>query len=210
MLTSTSTDFVLLSEKISYLTNSFNWVVGGIGIVITIVIGIIGLVQFFYNKKLIGQEIGDIKKDLNDFTNKTLDEKALSLQSYIESEISSLRDEMESKRRSMSGDIARSYALSCESDMLYATAFNWWLSAAVHYDEIGSSFLSTAIKSAKDCLEKIEDGDGFNIKILWEKMTDNQDYISRLRDKHTAESKLIDDLMMKKASLSETSLPLKV
>ncbi|KND48011.1 MAG: hypothetical protein AB201_00215 [Parcubacteria bacterium C7867-006] len=206
MLTATSTEFILLSRQVDYLNNSFNWVVGGIGVVITIVIGVIGLTQFFYNRKLISQESEVIKKDLADVVNKIVDDKALSLQSFIEESIADVRMELELQKKSMGGDIARSYALSCEKDDLHATAFNWWLSAAENYDSRNNGLLPMTIKSAKDCLEKIVAGDSFNIKILWDKMTDNQEKIARLKIKHPTEAKLLEDLMMAKASLSETKL----
>lgn len=204
MLTATSTEFLLLIEKVNYLNNSFNWVVGSIGIVIAIALGGIGFMTIFYNKKFINEEAKDLKKEVTDILTKTIEQEVKSMQALIEENTSSMRMEMESERQSMQANIDRTYALNCQEKKLYALAFGWWLSAATNFDKYGEEKLtSMSIKSAKDCLENIIIGDQINIKGLWEKMTDYNQSISLLAVKHPIEAKLISELMSQKAGLSE-------
>lgn len=206
MLTATSTEFLLLSSQVGYLNESFNWVVGGIGIVVAIALGVIGALQFLHNKKTLQTELLELKKDLTQTILKISDEKALSLQAFTEESLLTVRKEMEFQRESLEGDIDRSYALKCEDKELHALAFKRWLKAASHYEFVGESDLvALSIRCAKESLEKIKTGDSHNIKTLWDDMSKTKEIATKLSVAHETEMELVINLMKEKSSLPEES-----
>lgn len=208
------------------LTSSFEWVVGGIGIVVAIAVGIMGFVQWRLNKseieslrQVLMQELSSRISNETGVLEKNIDEKVLTLQALTKTIVSEAKDEVQkyvddkqsllessiySFRNSVEGDIARSYALSLEEDGGYGSAFNWWINAAVCFSENNSDLLNVAIKGAKRCLESIKEGDVSNIDYLLERMTENSNHIKKLSTKHKNEADLIKDLMLEKAKLNKT------
>lgn len=218
-----STELLLLQDRIDFLSNSFNWVIGSIGIVVTLTIVLVG----YYVKQTNTKEIERIKKEAKELSDKLIKETVSGIKEQLDAAYAELdkiktsvqetadkmhthvdgkHSEMEALvhefKNSAQGNIARVYAITNEERKQWGHAFTWWLEAAVCYSENDSSKLrNIAIQGARSSLEKIKAGEKVYIDALWEHMTGNCELIERLGKKHKNVADLIQEMMMEKAKL---------
>lgn len=223
MLTSTSTEFLVLSTKIEYLINSFDWIVGGIGVVVTIVLVLVGLGNFFYTRRLTQEEVEKLKEETKGLVQKNLDEGSTALRSLIEDEFSFVRRDIEDRFKNQDtkiedlksvteGEEARLFALLSATGSVWEMAFLYWLKAAYWYSKNvkNKSLLTTALKSADKNLNKITD-----IENLRKHLPDVEYYLKALEHLRETEitllrEKLIDKLKEKNKAEATPTSPKKI
>lgn len=219
-MTSTSTAFLLLLQRVDYLTDSFNWVVGGIGISVGVAIVLVGFIQAIATNRTNRQEIATLKNELKkDFEthlesitanfSERVDKKALEFQSFVDESLSRLRLDLEEEKWILKGDNARSFALRNNDARNYGTEVGWWLEASVCYSKtvVANDLLSVAIQEARTALENIMEGDATNIDTLLNRLTHNINFLNTLAEKHPIEAEFLRNLMLQKIALPRTRVP---
>ncbi len=151
---------MLIEQKLSSLESHMNWVIGGVTATIGVLMAIFAVIQFVYQRKIESSRLEKIKEDLDAKMVRDLEQKETFLKEFLTEKVSQTESKLEKKIGLMSADISRQYALACEGKGMSAVAFTWWLGAAAEYSENDSVELcNVSIKSAKECLDKVDSGD---------------------------------------------------
>ena len=196
-LISTSTQLLLLNQKVTSLESYMNWTIGGITIIVTVLMAIFAVIQFVYQKKIEKDEIQKVEKNLFFKIEKDLTEKEELLKVFANKKISEVEVRVNKYMSLMSADIARRFAIDCSKDNIPATALAWWTSAAADYSENDSEKLcNTCINEAKSCLFKIcSKSDKESLFEYSSSITGN---ISRLKKRHPFEAGILEELLKDK------------
>ncbi len=228
-MTPTRIEFELLRNQVEFLSNSFDWVVGGIGIVITFVIILVGYFVTQSNSRelqVIKNEAKAQTKEMVDVTfnqlQQKIDDTYRNLEELIQDRVKEVVDKMyehvdgkHSETESIiynfkslaEGELARIFALANEDKGYWAQSFGWWLSAATNYHDADENELKKlSLNEAKGMLEKIEKFDAVNIDTLWEKMDKNKDILTKLKVTNSI-AEVIEVLMLEKAKLEKEKTP---
>jgi hypothetical protein len=150
-LTSTSTEFLLLAQKVDLLQWSFEWIVSGITLAIGTMIALFLGIQFFSYKRLLDSSLKNAKREFTQM----LEERHDNLDKRLNDSIAKL-DNL--KFESQSSD-ARIMATHYQSEGRYDSAYLWWVYAAsrvhksesIKKDEDARKFLS----QAEMCLQRL-------------------------------------------------------
>lgn len=210
---STTTELLLLAQKVDLLESHMNWVIGGVTLTITALMAIFAVIQFVYQRKSAEGEIKKAESELVKMIDEKLLEKELILKTRIDKRIEDVSNNLRREIASANTDIARNFAISAEKDNLHSAAFNWWLSAAVGYAGLGQDSLrSMSIKNAKEQLEKVKDR--ISVNFLLEDSTNIISKLHRLHQKHPIEAEILEGIFRSKLVLTssqstQTSVPSK-
>jgi hypothetical protein len=163
---STTTQLLLLQQKVAGLEGYMAWIIGGVTLTITVLMAIFAVIQFVYQRKIAQSEIDGVEKKLSAQIIKELSDKEKDLKNFAKDTVKEVEKHLEQKVSLMKADISRRFAIDCE-ETIPATAFDWWLDAAVGYAENNKERMaSVSIKAAKESLEKI--GTKFQVDSLIE------------------------------------------
>lgn len=194
---STTTQLLLLAQKVDLLETYMNWVIAGVTIIIGVIMAVFATIQFVYQRK---SAEGEIKKAENSLI-KTIDEELLKkesiLKELIAESIEKVSSDLRQKIAFVNTDVARQFAIGSEKDDFHGASFFWWLSAAVGYSEANEDSLrSTCISAAKRQLEKVVDQ--VDTAHLLKESTHILNNLNRLRQKHPIEAELLEGIFRSK------------
>ncbi|MFA6608574.1 MAG: hypothetical protein WCT07_01550 [Candidatus Paceibacterota bacterium] len=218
-LTASSTSFIILQNNVSYLMNSFNWVVGAIGIVTTLVIILVGWYQTSATKNLTKQEVEKLKDDLSKIQKETLEgikgeikTETDKVYEQMKNELSVVFDEikimvdgnksqMEKIKNDVMGEIARNYAIKNDQEGSFSAAFNWYLFAASSYSSADPSneFVDKCLVWALSVLRKINKAEmKTEIDFLFERSEQNASFLKNIESVKPEKVQQIRDELKKK------------
>lgn len=207
-LTSTSTEFLLLTQHVDHLTTSFDWIVGGIGVSVSVAIVLVGILQSFYSSRITKKEIENLKNELRDTIDKNLSLKNKELtadieekirtgtdkiQAYVDNQWSTLESEIEDHRRILEFESSRALAIMSNRDGLYSKSCSFWLNAANHcgHDE---SMRANCINSA---IKQVESASESDYEFFRNDISDIQKEIEKLKPSHAMEMEIISRKLLK-------------
>lgn len=203
---SSSTEILLIQQQISLLTSHMDWIIGGVTLTITILLGLFGLIQFVYQRKIQKSEIDALEKNLSDQIEEKLKRAEERLQSFSKETIGEVEQDLRKDINSMDADIARRFAIDCEKDSLNAAAFSWWLRAAVGYEKSGiKRMYSVSITNAKKSLEKTESRS--ETDSLFESSPIITENLNALEESHKSEVEVLREIFMDKCKKTTKKEP---
>lgn len=185
----TTTEFLLLSQKVNLLQDYLNSTIEGVTLVITVLIALFVTIQFFYSKKIQRKEIDSLKIKLTNHMESIVDKKALDLQSFIEQNIKEMKDKIKQTADRNQIETARLLALVAEAQKVRGPAFYWWLRNAylISKHDYSQKVIPSRINKATEALKECSEGNNFIV----ENSAEIQEMVASLEKRHKIE---IDNL----------------
>ena len=111
----TSTEFLLLSQKVNLLESYLGWVIGGVTLTITVIIAFFVTVQFIYSRNLQKKDVESLKRTLTTYIEQVADKKALDLQAFVEQNFNDVEVKLEKTTQKNEIEFARLLALTAKA-----------------------------------------------------------------------------------------------
>jgi hypothetical protein len=203
-LTATSTEFLLLVQQVNFLTSSFEWVVGGIGVSVAVTFIIVGYVQAKVNKNEIETLKNELKtnndhsisksaKELSQNIESKLRDSTDHLQAYVDDKWSILEGEIEDHRRKLDFESSRALAIMSNRDGLYNKSCSFWLSAA-NYCGDDEDMRINCINSA---ITQVESASESDFILFRNDIAEIQKEIEKLKPTHVMEMEIITKKLLR-------------
>lgn len=129
-LTSTSTEMITLVQRLDFLDESFDWIVGGIGVTITIAIALIAIFQFLYLTKINKQAFQSFKSEVQNQLTKKFDDLSLKTDAYIQDSFDKLEQRINKKVEFLDNKVGEHISIIHAKDAIATANYG---SAYVHY-----------------------------------------------------------------------------
>ena len=162
----TSTEFLLLSQKVNLLESYLGWVIGGVTLTITVIIAFFVTVQFIYSRNLQKKDVESLKRTLTTYIEQVADKKALDLQAFVEQNFKDVEVKLEKTTQKNEIEFARLLALTAKASKVFNAAFYWWLKTAYlvttsSHKVVDLDDVSGYLQSAKSVLALSESSSSF-------------------------------------------------
>ena len=151
MLAST-TDFILLSQKVSLLESYFGWIIGGVTLTITILVALFVVIQYFYGRSIQKNEIRLLEEKLQLKIISSIDSKAIDLRSFVEQSFEDVQKKIKLIEDDNKIENSRLLALAAENLKSHDMAFFWWLKSASFVFKNNGLDVVKRLNFAKECL----------------------------------------------------------
>lgn len=131
-LTATSSEIIELTSKINFLQNSFDWIIGGVGISVSVAIILVGIIQTITQDRKINliteKEVSKIRKELEDIKENTIADINKQLKEQVDQIYDQLKNELSVAVTSVKNDVESTKSnfdivvKSLEDRVLYITS----------------------------------------------------------------------------------------
>ena len=123
-----------LEASADYFATSIAMQTGIFAVIVTVVVGLIGLASYFKYKSKIKEEV---RKQLNFRINYAVDKMKKEINCEFKKETTKLKEEIDQMRDNyadtfsiLNADVARSIALGADNMSNFSSGFNWWMNTA--------------------------------------------------------------------------------
>lgn len=153
---STTTQILLVQEKLSLLESYVGWTIGGVTLTLTVLIALFLGLSFVYQRKFQKEELKNLEDELTKKIFENLEKKKNELHADLEKKINELESNLDQKMCHQRADLDRNWALRCVDLNLHGIAFKWWVSAARGYSKLPNKerLFNISVTGAKEALEK--------------------------------------------------------